>query len=173
MCACKSPEPVVEVPQPSAYDGGVDALPHEKVIQPLHSDIKPDEANEPMLGGTLSATADQAAEEARRAIEEQQNTTILTHSYLGGADGQIVQNGPMNGLGQVEDPQNVDIFAAAPADATVAGLPLPPPQPQFADFSTMPPPPLPDFGASAFAPGTSAFPQTVSSDPSQFRIPGQ
>ena len=168
-----APEPVVEVPQPSAYDGGVDALPHEKVIQPLHSDIKPDEANEPMLGGTLSATADQAAEEARRAIEEQQNTTILTHSYLGGADGQIVQNGPMNGLGQVEDPQNVDIFAAAPADATVAGLPLPPPQPQFADFSTMPPPPLPDFGASAFTPGTSAFPQVVSSDPSQFRIPGQ
>ncbi|MEI7918521.1 MAG: hypothetical protein WCH58_04000 [Candidatus Saccharibacteria bacterium] len=170
-----TPEPVVEVPQPSAYDGGVDALPHEKVIQPLHSDIKPDEANEPMLGGTLNATADQAAEEARRAIEEQQNTTILTHSYLGGADGQIVQNGPMNGLGQIEDPKDVDIFAAAPADASVteSGLPLPPPAPQFADFSTMPPPPLPDFGASAFTPGTSTFPQTVSSDPSQFRIPGQ
>ena len=171
-----TPEPaIVETPQPSAYDGGVDALPHEKIIQPLHSDIKPDEADEPMLGGTLNATADQAAEEARKAIEEQQNKTILTHSYLGGADGQIVQNGPMNGLGQVEDQQNVDIFAAAPADAVVtdSGLPLPPPVPQFADFSTMPPPPLPDFGASAFAPGTSAFPQTVSSDPSQFRIPGQ
>jgi hypothetical protein len=128
-----------------------------------------------MLGGTLNATADQAAEEARKAIEEQQNKTILTHSYLGGADGQIVQNGPMNGLGQVEDPQNVDIFAAAPADAVVtdSGLPLPPPVPQFADFSTLPPPPLPDFNAPVFTPGTTAFPQSVSSDPSQFRIPGQ
>jgi hypothetical protein len=41
---------------------------------------------EPILGGTLNATAEQAAEDARREAENDQNRTILSHAYLGGAD---------------------------------------------------------------------------------------
>lgn len=42
-----------------------------------------DDAIEPILGGTLNATTEQAAEDARRAAENDQNKTILSHSYLG------------------------------------------------------------------------------------------
>lgn len=41
-----------------------------------------DQTIEPSLGGTLSATTEQAAEDARKAAENEQNKTILTHSYL-------------------------------------------------------------------------------------------
>ncbi|MDB5179890.1 MAG: hypothetical protein JWN12_522 [Candidatus Saccharibacteria bacterium] len=42
---------------------------------------------EPSLGGTLNATTEQAAEDARRAEENDQNKTILTHSYLDSSPG--------------------------------------------------------------------------------------
>ena len=45
-----------------------------------------DDDIEPVLGGTLNATAEQAAEDARREAESDQNRTILSHSYLGGGD---------------------------------------------------------------------------------------
>ncbi len=43
-----------------------------------------DEAIEPTLGGTLNATTEQAADDARREVENDQNKTILSHAYLGG-----------------------------------------------------------------------------------------
>lgn len=48
-----------------------------------------DESVEPVLGGTLNATAEQAADDARRAAESDQNRTILSHSYLGGGDNAV------------------------------------------------------------------------------------
>lgn len=45
-----------------------------------------DDSIEPALGGTLNATSEQAAEDARHAAENDQNRTILSHSYLGGTD---------------------------------------------------------------------------------------
>jgi len=45
-----------------------------------------DAGEEPILGGTLNATTEQAAEDARRAIESDQNKTILSHAYLGTTD---------------------------------------------------------------------------------------
>lgn len=45
-----------------------------------------DDEIEPILGGTLNATTEQAAEDARREAENDQNRTILSHSYLGSAD---------------------------------------------------------------------------------------
>lgn len=46
----------------------------------------PVQGAEPSMGGTLSATTEQAADDARQAVQDDQNKTILTHSYLGGAD---------------------------------------------------------------------------------------
>ena len=40
----------------------------------------------PSLGGTLSATTEQAADDARQSVQDDQNKTILTHSYLGSSD---------------------------------------------------------------------------------------
>lgn len=42
-----------------------------------------DVSSEPVLGGTLNATTEQAADDARREIENDQNKTILSHSYIG------------------------------------------------------------------------------------------
>ncbi len=39
--------------------------------------------DQPILGGTLNATTEQAADDARREAEDDQNKTILTHAYLG------------------------------------------------------------------------------------------
>lgn len=55
-----------------------------------------DETVEPVLGGTLNATAEIAAEDARRVAENEQNKTILSHSYLGGADA----NAPAANVGE-------------------------------------------------------------------------
>ena len=41
-----------------------------------------DDDTEPSLGGSLNATTEQAAEDARREAESQQNKTILSHAYL-------------------------------------------------------------------------------------------
>lgn len=56
-----------------------------------------DDTIEPTLGGTLNATTEQAAEDARRAAENDQNKTILSHSYLGSeapAAPSVVPDGP-------------------------------------------------------------------------------
>lgn len=51
-----------------------------------------DETIEPVLGGTLNATTEQAADDARREAESDQNRTILEHSYLGGGDESVISN---------------------------------------------------------------------------------
>ena len=64
----------------------------EEIAEPVVGSTTPssayalEDAAEPTLGGTLSATAEQAAEDARRDTENDQNKTILSHSYLGSAD---------------------------------------------------------------------------------------
>jgi len=156
-------------------------------------------AIEPSLGGTLSATADQAAEDARRELESQQNKTILSHSYLGAPESTIA---PINGSNQREDTKLVDIFSGdqtpgvtqSPYSDTVLprttgidnviepigvpqmviqppifDLPLPPPLP---DFSTLPPP-ISGFDVNPVVPETIQQPISPITDPTQFRIPGQ
>lgn len=59
------------------------------IPQPAPQPIAPtayvaeDEPIEPALGGALNATTEQAADEARREAESDQNKTILTHAYIG------------------------------------------------------------------------------------------
>jgi hypothetical protein len=42
------------------------------------------EDREPSFGGTLNATTDEAADDKRQALEDDQNKTILSHAYVGG-----------------------------------------------------------------------------------------
>jgi hypothetical protein len=150
---------------------------------------------EPLLGGILNSTSDQAAEDARRELERQQNKTILSHSYLEGSDGGQIN--PINSANQAEDTKIVDIFdeptssvsTVSPAAAQVvippppppptitttptAGLPLPPPLP---DFSTLPTEPAsPESTVSnnpdSESPSSTLPPPPDPNDPSQFQIP--
>jgi hypothetical protein len=165
-------------PEPIDYSGSTIA-PAYVLDEPAMATTStmPDATVEPLLGGVLNATADQAADDARKELEEQQNKTILTHSYLGNPETTITPVAPINSIGQPEDIQNVDIFANAPMSTgePMVDLPLPPAPPQLpTDFSTLPPPPLPDFNVPASIPDLSQPTVPVANDdPSQFRIPGQ
>lgn len=149
-------------------------------------------AEEPLLGGILNSTSDQAAEDARRELEGQQNKTILSHSYLEGSDGADVA--PINSATQTEDTKIVDIFDDAPTStvstvATPVDIPPPPPPPVTTPASGMPlPPPLPDFSTlpteyiatgpgstestdTTLPPSSTLSPPPNPNDPSQFQIP--
>lgn len=136
-------------------------------------------STEPSLGGTLNATTDQAAEDARRALEDERNTTILKHAYLGGSEPE--HTAPINGVGQGMEMDKVDIFAqpptGAPTDLSMPPLPLPPPVP---DISTLPPtpdlnPPAPSTPpeklGDILAPEPNPNTPPAPDDPSQFKIP--
>lgn len=98
--AAPVPAPVIETaaPQPTKQplNGAVDWSPV---------------SNEPLLGGTLNATTEQAEEDTRRDIADDQNKTILTHSYLSESP---TYNAPINGADQSSDDADVDIFANSP-----------------------------------------------------------
>ena len=139
--------------------------------------------SEPSLGGTLNATTDQAAEDARNALEDERNRTILKHAYLGDAEPQ--RAAPMNGVGQASETDKVDIFAqpptGEPTSASTSQIPLPPPPPLPADPSMLPPPdpiapptpplptPPPEKLGDILAPDSP--PPPAADDPSQFKIP--
>lgn len=163
--------PVVSIPQPQSTDSSMSTLP------PVYIPIKPPQdiakatsevVAPPLLGGILNATTNEAAEETRREAVDQQNKTILNHSYLGSPS----HDTAINSVGQTENVQSVDIFSNAPMQSMppTVDLPLPPPVP---DFSTLPPPPMPDFNALSLEPKPSAPPVLVANDPSQFKIPGR
>jgi len=198
------PEPIEEtiaqpvVPEP-VVDYSTSTLPPADFGQePILDSVgaMSDTFGEPSLGGTLSATADQAAEDARRELESQQNKTILSHSYLGNPESSTIA--PINGANQHEDTKLVDIFSGdqSPVQPQTSGLdnviepiaapqmiiqpprfdlPLPPPLP---DFSTMPSP-IAGFDVTPVVPVTPVAPVVEQNliphvdDPSQFRIPGQ
>lgn len=78
------------------------------------STLPSEEAQEPSLGGTLNATTDQAAEDNRRAQEDDKNKTILSHSYLVGSEPDV--GSAINSAAPVANVQpNIDIFANSPA----------------------------------------------------------
>lgn len=104
-------------------------------------DVKSEEPaiGEPSIGGTLNATTEQAAEEARLEAADPQNKTILSHEYVSDPN----QTPPINGS-VMEDTseQSVNVFeentpasTLPPASEPSIDLPLPPPLP---DFSTLP-----------------------------------
>lgn len=158
-----------------------------------------DVAEEPTMGGTLNATTEQAAEDARHEKENDQNKTILTHSYLSSAPSYET---PMSGSGSAGSGIGLLGHDDAPGQNSVNDMPpmipLTPPAP--ADLGLPMPPPLPDFSQtnpiSAYAPDATAQPERLGdilapeppvtspapvtplsapgpADPTQFKIPGQ
>lgn len=95
---------------------------------------QPAGAQEPILGGTLNATTEQAAEEARRAEESDRNRAILSHSktsYVG--DNKPIFDSPLNAA-TAPPPEEVmhDPFAttSGPSGVTVnSPLTIQPPEP--------------------------------------------
>lgn len=173
----------------------------EPIVSESTSTLPSDTSVEPSMGGTLSATAEQAAEDSRRDIEDDKNKTILEHAYLDGT-GSGAGNNTTSQLEHGGDA--IDIFAGNSDDKTAAAsppvgqptflgekviqppsledLPLPPPLP---DFSTLPPPAIPDLnmpyptvmpGPFVQPPSEPTPPPTsapIVDDPTKFRIPGQ
>jgi len=141
--AAQSQEPQSQEPQPQE----VQSLQQEEVA-------------EPVLGGVLNATAEQAAEDARRAAESDQNKTILSHSYLEGSDAPAPAYGAPNddSVAPAEEVHSAYAFEServiepiapaptpdvAPATPNDFGLPMPPPLPDFSQVGAVPAP----FGA--------------------------
>lgn len=104
-----------------------------------------DAVAEPSFGGTLNATAEQAAEDKRHEIQNDQNHTILTHggnSYVG--DSSPTFQSPLNAASQPEyEAPPVDPFVqatppsmpmASPAEPVSYAPPVQPPNETLADL---------------------------------------
>jgi hypothetical protein len=131
---------------------------------------------EPSFGGTLNATAEQAADDARREAESDQNKTILTHSYL---DSSPTAAAPGTGassyvLGHdeavsTEEPA-ADAPVVTPAQQTmghelVIEPPVTPIASTPADLGLPMPPPLPDFSVPPAAGSAYAFDPAPATQP--------
>lgn len=100
----------------------------------------------PIMGGTLNATTEQAAEDNRRAIEEDRNRKILTHGgshYVGDSTPDF--QSPLNAAMQPKEEQSIinplDAAPAAPdTQPTVQAKPIEPPAPMPDPFVA---PPMP------------------------------
>ena len=96
-------------------------------------------AGSPSMGGTLNATTEQAAEDQRKAEEDDRNRTILTHSngdYISKDDTPSFQ-APLNAASAPSDETPVpDVFAAPPNATEPAAL-------QYEETPVTPPAPTP------------------------------
>jgi nanoRNase/pAp phosphatase (c-di-AMP/oligoRNAs hydrolase) len=112
-----------------------------------------DKAVEPSLGGTLNATTEQAAEDNRNQIEDDQNKTILTHSYVGSS---AKGAAPLPAPSAAETGHEfLGSSSSAPGSASVNAIPVPQagelvhsayaaePEPMLGDVSSTPPEPTP------------------------------
>ena len=120
-----------------------------------------DEDAQPSFGGTLNATTEQAADDARRAEEEDQNKTILSHSYLASSPADAPASATTAGassyvLGHdeavtTEEPAEAPVSAPAQPDTLGHELVIEPPVAPIAstpaDLGLPMPPALPDFSA--------------------------
>lgn len=139
-------------------------------VEAVQEETKLGEVIEPALGGALNATTEQAAEDARREAENDQNKTILSHSYLGGENPAApgsngVNETPMTGetlhpVYALDEP-DLEPVASSVAEEPTSSVafggekviqPLNEPLPSAPSVSPTPadlglplPPPLPDF----------------------------
>lgn len=87
--------------------------------------------NEPMLGGTLNATTEEAAEESRRAIEDDRNKTILSHNGSSYASETPSFQSPLNATSAAveSEPEVHDIFGEGSDKPTEQVAAIQPPAP--------------------------------------------
>lgn len=149
-------------------------VPTQPVSNPV-SAYSPENEVEPSFGGTLNATTEQAADDARRLAMSDQNKTILSHAYLGDQSAQ--QDQPIGfpgtppvapgsvgvnaigeevhsayALGDNQDglPQDsAPTYGVGGGERVIAPLPS---NDAPADLGLPLPPPLPDFSQGATAP---------------------
>lgn len=77
------------------------------------ADAWKDDKGEPAMGGTLNATTEQAAEESRRAAEDDRNRTILSHGgngYIADSTAPAYQSPLNSSTGPAEEPSVADPF---------------------------------------------------------------
>lgn len=93
--------------------------------QPISASVSAEpETATPLLGGTLNATTERAAEDKRRDLDTDQNKTILHHGTYVGASRPALGESPLNAaMGKSDEPPSVDPFATANKDeAVIAAL---------------------------------------------------
>ena len=93
--------------------------------QPISASVSAEpETAAPLLGGTLNATTEQAAEDKRRDLDTDQNRTILHHGTYVGASRPALGESPLNAaMGKSDEPPSIDPFAATNKDeAVIAAL---------------------------------------------------
>lgn len=78
----------------------------------------------PLLGGTLNATTERAAEDKRRDLDTDQNKTILHHGTYVGESRPALGESPLNAaMGKSDEPPSVDPFVTTNKDeAVIAAL---------------------------------------------------
>ena len=157
-----TPEAQAEEPKAPASHGPVDYQP--PVANPF---TKPEsETNNPMFGGTLNATSEQAQADKRRELEADKNKVILSHGgYIGSQQG--THNSTVNSASdsQSDTPPAVDVFkdggpltsspVEPPSAPTVAVRDITPPSealPPAPSEPNLPPAPEPAFPAPVEAP---------------------
>jgi hypothetical protein len=77
------------------------------------ADTWKNDKGEPAMGGTLNATTEQAAEESRRAADDDRNRTILSHGgsgYIADSTAPVYQSPLNSSTGPAEEPSVVDPF---------------------------------------------------------------
>ena len=75
-----------------------------------------DDRSTPLIGGTLNATTDQAAQDKKREIERDQNRTILSHAKPISDSEPMIDRPPINAaMDASEETPSVDIFAQSSA----------------------------------------------------------
>ncbi|MFZ2125951.1 MAG: hypothetical protein WAV04_00360 [Candidatus Microsaccharimonas sp.] len=160
--------------QAEAVEAATTALDTQDIkVQDAYAPEPSDIASEPSMGGTLNATTEKAAEDARREAEDDKNKTILTHSYLSsGPAYETPMNGASNadsGIGLIGTTSDQDSVATTPPatdepvhsayamDGGVAPTPIPPTPPAPADLGLPMPPPLPDFSQTPVGDASAAY----------------
>ena len=140
-------EPAEESADPSRAEGITDVKGNDNAT-----------SSEPAMGGTLNATSEQAADDARRDEAHDQNKTTLSHAYM---SPEASTPSPMS---SVQSPgSSYVLHGDEPAEPTLGDAPAAPdpaPQPAPTDLGLPMPPPVPDFSApspnTAYAPPADA-----------------
>lgn len=134
---------VAAPPSPPAVDIAADIpMAAPSSLPPLGNVALPDkEMAEPLLGGTLNATTEQAADDKRREIEDDKNRTILSHGGGQYAAAPPMMQSPLNATvaSSQAEPEVRDIFADPATDSEPTGraATIQPPMPESANAQTL------------------------------------